>query len=135
MEVEGVTVKLVGARLGARRKVSTWMMKPTIYLLYIVRALQIVRRKHKRKKERALNTKKNKQTTTTTRAQQLLSMLGTENITKDTFFLIWIMKLTETEIYVLFTINIVRGPRDCGKNKERKLFLQKMCFPQSLTYI
>ena len=62
-------------------------------------------------------------------------MLGTENITKDAFFLIWIMKLTETEIYVLFTINIVRGPRDCGKNKERKLFLQKMCFRQSLTLI
>ena len=95
-----------------------------------------MRRKHKRKAERALNRKKTKQNkTTTTRAQQLLSMLGTENITKDAFFLIWIMKLTETEIYVLFTINIVRGPRDCGKNKERKLFLQKMCFPQSLTYI
>ena len=56
-------------------------------------------------------------------------MLGTENITKDAFFLIWIMKLTETEIYVLFTINIVRGPRDCGKNKERKLFFAKNVFP------
>ena len=98
-----------------------------------------MRRKHKRKEERALNRKKKKtkkqNKTTTARAQQLLSMLGTENITKDAFFLIWIMKLTETEIYVLFTINIVRGPRDCGKNKERKLFLQKMCFPQSLTYV
>ena len=58
-------------------------------------------------------------------------MLGIENITKDAFFLIWIMKLTETEIYVLFTINIVRGPRDCGKNNERKLFLQKNVLPST----
>ena len=87
-----------------------------------------MRRKHKRKEERALNRKK-KNKLTTTRAQQLLSMLGTENITKDAFFLIWIMKLTETEIYVLFTINIVRGPRDCGKNKERKPFFAKNVFP------
>ena len=73
MEVEGVTVKLVGARLGARRKVSTWMMKPTIYLLYIVRALQIVRRKHKRKKERALNRKKKKKQQQQQQQQELNS--------------------------------------------------------------
>ena len=52
-------------------------------------------------------------------------MLGTENITKDAFFLIWIMKLTETEIYVLFTINIVRGPRVVGRIKKGNFFCKK----------
>ena len=58
-------------------------------------------------------------------------MLGTKNITKDAFLLIRIMQLKST-FYLPY---IVRGPRDCGKNKERKLFLQKMCFRQSLTLI
>ena len=90
-----------------------------------------MRRKHKRKAERKLNRKNKTTTTTTTRTQQLSSVLGTENITKDAFPSIWIMKLKST-FYLPY---IVRGPRDCGKNKERKLFVPKMRFPQSLTYI
>ena len=35
MEEEGVTVKLVGARLGARRNVSTRIMKPTFYFFIL----------------------------------------------------------------------------------------------------
>jgi len=81
----------------------------------------MVRTKHKRTVERKLN-RKNKTTTTTTRAQQLSPMLGTENITKDASPSIWIMKLKST----FYLPSIVRGPRDCGKNKERKLFMQKM---------
>ena len=96
-----------------------------------------MRRKHKRKAERKQQEKKKtkhktqQNTTTTTRAQQLSSMPGTENITKDAFPSIWIMKPKST----FYLPSIVRGPMDCGKNKERKLFMQKMCFPQSLTYI
>ena len=52
-------------------------------------------------------------------------MPGTENITKDAFPSIWIMKPKST-----FCLpSIVRGPIDCGKNKERKLFYAKNVFP------
>ena len=79
----------------------------------------------KEKQEETTENKTQHNTTTTTRAQQLSSMPGTENITKDAFSSIWIMKPKST----FYLPSIVRGPMDCGKNKERKLFNAKNVFP------
>ena len=84
----------MGARLGAREKESIWMMKPTFYLLYIVRGPKDSVWKENMKEKQGGNFKEKKTTTTTTamtRAQQLLSMLG-KNITKNVFLSIRIMK-------------------------------------------
>ena len=72
----------MGARLGARRKERIWMMKPTFYLLYIVRGTRDSLWEENMKEKQRGNFKEKKKTTTktttTTRAQQLLSIRGTQ---------------------------------------------------------
>ena len=89
VEEAGVTIKLVGARPGAIRKVSIGMMIYCILLEDL--EIQCGKKTWKKSREETLKKKTTTITTTPIRAQQLLSLLR-KNVTKDVFLSIRIMK-------------------------------------------